>query len=167
MKKFILFVLLLLVFISYSYSQTFYDFTSDDLEGNPVTLSKLLQKGPVMISFWATWCTPCKEEMKKMQDIYEKYKGEGFSYIAINQDDQKSVCKVKSYISAKNYTFIVVLDTDKKIFEAYSGTGVPYSLLINKNKEIVAKHIGYVTGDEVKIEQEIKSALETSGDTKK
>lgn len=167
MRKLIVFVILLLMFTSYSYSQTFYDFTSDDLEGNPVTLSKLLQKGPVMISFWATWCTPCKEEMKKMQDIYEKYKEQGFSYIAINQDDQKSVCKVKSYISANNYTFIVVLDTDKKIFEAYSGSGVPYSLLINKNKEIAAKHIGYVTGDEVKMEQEIKSALETSGDTQK
>ncbi len=112
-----------------------------------------------MISFWATWCAPCKEEMKKMQPIYEKYKDQGFTYLAINQDNQKSISKVKSFINANSYTFPVVLDLDKHIFEDYSGIGLPYSLIIDKNKKIVAKHLGYVTGDEVNIEKEIVDAL--------
>ena len=159
MKKVFFFILFLLFISLKSYSQNYSDFTLQDLEGNDVKLSKLLEKGPVMISFWATWCSPCKEEIKKMFPVYEKYKDRGFTYLAINQDNQKSVSKVKSYINANGYSFPVVLDPDKSVFESYSGVGIPYSLLISKDKKIISKHLGYVTGDEIKIESEIKNAL--------
>ena len=159
MKKVFFFILFLLFISLKSYSQNYSDFTLQDLEGNDVKLSKLLEKGPVMISFWATWCSPCKEEMKKLFPVYEKYKDRGFTYLAINQDNQKSVSKVKSYINANGYSFPVVLDPDKSVFESYSGVGIPYSLLISKDKKIISKHLGYVTGDEIKIESKIKNAL--------
>jgi thiol-disulfide isomerase/thioredoxin len=162
MKKLIIIFIFLLSIPINSFSQFYNDFEKEDLAGNEIKLSKLLEKGPVMISFWALWCAPCKEEMKKMQPIYEKYKGQGFSYIAINQDNQKSISKVKSFINSNNYTFPVILDLDKHIFEDYSGIGLPYSLIIDRNKKIIAKHLGYITGDEVTIEKEIKDAL--SGD---
>lgn len=159
MKKIIFAVLLLIILPVKSYSQYFNDFSKQDLDGNEIQLSKLLEKGPVMISFWATWCSPCKEEMKKMQPIYEKYKDQGFTYLGINQDNQKSISKVKAFINSNNYSFPVVLDLDKKIFQDYLGVGLPYSLIIDKNKKVIAKHLGYITGDEVKIEKEIKDAL--------
>ena len=159
MKKISALFIFILILASLSKAQTYSEINSEDLNGNAISLANLVEKGPVMISFWATWCTPCKDEMKKMNDIYEKYKAQGFTFLAINQDDQKSVSKVKSYISAKNYNFPVILDTDKKIFEAYSGESMPYSLLINKNKEIINKHNGYLPGDEVKVEEEIKALL--------
>lgn len=159
MKKLIFIILLLVILPLKSFSQYFNDFTKPDLDGNDITLSELLEKGPVMISFWATWCAPCKEEMKKMQPIYEKYKGQGFTYLAINQDNQKSISKVKSFINANKYSFPVVLDLDKRVFEDYLGVGLPYSLIIDKNKNVIAKHLGYITGDEVQIEKEIKDAL--------
>lgn len=160
MKK-IIFAILLFIILSpvISYSQYYNEIEKDDMNGNQINLSKLLEKGPVMISFWATWCSPCKEEMKKMQPIYEKYKDQGFTYLAISQDNQKSISKVKSFINANKYTFPVLLDLDKKIFEDYSGVGIPYSLIIDRNKKIIAKHLGYITGDEVKIEKEIEDAL--------
>jgi len=160
LKK-IIFAILLFIILSpvISYSQYYNEIEKDDMNGNQINLSKLLEKGPVMISFWATWCSPCKEEMKKMQPIYEKYKDQGFTYLAISQDNQKSISKVKSFINANKYTFPVLLDLDKKIFEDYSGVGIPYSLIIDRNKKIIAKHLGYITGDEVKIEKEIEDAL--------
>jgi cytochrome c biogenesis protein CcmG, thiol:disulfide interchange protein DsbE len=166
LKK-LIFAILLFIILSpvISYSQYYNEIEKDDLNGNQITLSKLLEKGPVMISFWATWCSPCKEEMKKMQPIYEKYKDQGFTYLAISQDNQKSISKVKSFINANKYTFPVILDLDKKIFMDYSGVGIPYSLIIDKNKKIIAKHLGYITGDEVKIEKEIEDAL-SGNDTK-
>jgi len=159
MKKLTIVFILLVMFTARSFAQSYNDFTLPDLDGNDVTLSKYLEKGPVLISFWATWCTPCKDEMKKLQPIYEKYKDQGFTYIAVNQDNQKSVSKVKSFISANGYTFPVVLDIEKAVFEAYSGIGMPYSLIIDKNKNIVAKLLGFVPGDEKKIEQEVVDAL--------
>ncbi|MDQ3019796.1 MAG: TlpA family protein disulfide reductase [Bacteroidota bacterium] len=159
MKRIITVILFLILIPVKSFSQYYNDFEKEDLDGNELKLSKLLEKGPVMISFWATWCSPCKDEMKKMQPIYEKYKAQGFTYLAINQDNQKSISKVKSFINANGYTFPVVLDLDKHIFEDYLGIGIPYSLIIDQNKNVIAKHLGYITGDEVKIEQEIKDAL--------
>ena len=111
------------------------------------------------MGFWATWCSPCKEEMKHMQEIYDNYKEKGFTYLAVNTDSQKSLSKVKSYISSKGYTFPVVLDTDEKIFEAYLGDSLPYSLLIGMDKQIIAKHIGFLSGDETKISKEVEGAL--------
>jgi hypothetical protein len=62
---------------------------------------------------------------------------------------------------AQGYKFPVLLDNDKKVFEGYSGKDeMPYSLLINKKKEIIAVHTGFKTGDEKMIEEEIKAALE-------
>jgi cytochrome c biogenesis protein CcmG, thiol:disulfide interchange protein DsbE len=160
MKK-VIFVFILSVLLSgFLKAQTYSDFTLQDLDGNDVSLSKLLEKGPVFMSFWATWCSPCKEEMKKLNPVYEKYKDQGFVYLAINQDNQKSVAKVRSYIASQSYNFPVVFDSEKKVFEAYSGKDeMPYSLLIGKNKEILSVHTGFKTGDESKIEEEIKAAL--------
>ncbi len=162
MKKTILFLILTFALTAFSKAQMYYEFTLPDLEGNDVSMNKMIDKSNlVMLSFWATWCTPCKEEMKKMSDLYEKYKDKGFEYVAMNIDNQKSVAKVKAFITAQGYTFPVLLDTDKKVFEGYSGKDeMPYSVMINKKKEIVSVHIGFKTGDEEVIEKEIKAGLD-------
>ncbi len=154
-------VLICVLFQRTSFSQTYTDFTLPDLNNNDVTLSTFIDRGPVMISFWATWCSPCKEELKKMQTIYEKYKEYGFEYLAINLDNQKSIAKVKSYITSQGYTFKVLLDFEKKVVEAYGGKEdeIPYSVLIGKDKTILNTHLGFKSGDEIKIEKEIRTAL--------
>ncbi len=139
-----------------------YDFSLEDLDQNTVTLSTLLEKGPVMISFWALWCVPCKEEMKMMSEVYAKYKDSGFVYVAMNQDTPKSSAKVKSYIESKGYKFIVLLDTDGHVFENFGGQNLPYSVMINKKGEIVKTYSGYVSGDESKIEQDIVNLIHES-----
>ncbi|TRZ53740.1 TlpA family protein disulfide reductase, partial [bacterium] len=141
-------------------AQMYSDFTLPDINGEDVSHSKIIANGPVLIGFWASWCTPCKEEMKKINDLYIKYKDKGFTYLALNVDNQKSVAKVKSYVDAQNFAFTVLMDTDKRVFEAYSGKDeMPYSIMLNKNKEVVSVHTGFKTGDEVKIEEEIITIL--------
>ncbi|MFA7360464.1 MAG: TlpA disulfide reductase family protein [Candidatus Kapaibacterium sp.] len=161
MKKVIFILLSFFAFVTFAKAQMYYEFTLPDLDGNDVSMQKILDKSDVvMLSFWATWCTPCKEEMKKMSDLYEKYKSQGFEYVALSVDNQKSVSKVKAFITAQGYSFPVLLDTDKRVFEGYSGRDeMPYSVLLNKKKEIIAVHVGFKTGDEVIIEKEIKEGL--------
>lgn len=166
MKKIILSVLSIVLILSFGKvnAQSYSDFTLPDLDGNTVSLSEFLSKGPVLISFWATWCSPCKEEMKQLNTIYEKYKDQGFTYLAVNVDNQKSISKVKPYITANGYNFPVVLDTDNAIFEAYMGQGsIPYSVLVSTDMKVVATHTGFVPGDEKKFEAEILSLLNTAG----
>lgn len=162
MRHLILIFIFLILFFTQSYSQIYTDFTAEDMDGNTIKLSLLLEKGPVMLNFFRSWCPSCKEGQKKLQLIYEAYKNKGFNYIGINIDNQKTVSKVKSYVDAMGFTFPVILDTDKKIFEMYGGSedAVPYYLIIGKDKNILHTHLGYKTGDEKMIEEEIKEALE-------
>ncbi len=162
MKKLsVILIITLFSLTKVSFGQS-YDFSLEDLDGNTVTLAGLLEKGPVMISFWALWCVPCKEEMKIMSDIYNKYKDSGFVYVAMNQDSPKSSAKVKSYIESKGYKFIVLLDTDGHVFENFGGQNLPYSVLINKKGEVVKTYTGYVPGDESKIETDITNLIKES-----
>jgi cytochrome c biogenesis protein CcmG/thiol:disulfide interchange protein DsbE len=162
MKKLsLILIIAIFSFTKVSFGQS-YDFSLEDLDGNTVTLTGLLEKGPVMISFWALWCVPCKEEMKIMSEVYNKYKDSGFVYVAMNQDSPKSSAKVKSYIESKEYKFIVLLDTDGHVFENFGGQNLPFSVLINQKGEIIKTYTGYVPGDESKIENDIVNLIKES-----
>jgi peroxiredoxin len=161
MKLLLTIAITILLYSSHMFAQNYTDFTAEDINGDEIKLSSFVDKGPVMLGFWRSWCPSCKEEQRNMQILYEKYKEKGFSYIGVNIDNQKSVSKVKSYVSTMGFTFPVVLDTDKKIFEMYGGRedAVPYYLIIGKDKNILHTHLGYLPGDEKMIEDEIKEAL--------
>jgi cytochrome c biogenesis protein CcmG, thiol:disulfide interchange protein DsbE len=143
-----------------------YDFELQDINGDNVKLSNLLKKGPVLISFWALWCVPCKEEMKVMSELNKKLKDSGMVYITINEDETKSSAKVKSYIESKGYDFPALLDPDKYVFEKFGGQNLPYSLLLNTKGEMVKVYSGYVPGDEKHIEEDILQTIKASKDIK-
>lgn len=160
MKKTLILSLFLLIFTSKSsFSQ--YDFELNDLDGNSIKLSELLQKGPVFIQFWAMWCIPCKEEMKVFSEFYGKYKDSGFVYVAVNQDSPKSSAKVKSYIEAKGFKFPVLMDGDMAVFERFGGQNLPFSVFLDKTGSIMKTYTGYIQGDESKLEEDIKTALKS------
>ncbi len=160
MKKLILLTvfIFLLVFTSKSYTQG-YDFDLNDLDGNSVKLSELLKKGPVFVQFWATWCVPCKEEMKVLNELWGKYKDSGFVFVAISIDDQKSLSKVKPYIESKSYKFPVLFDTDKNILSNFGGYDPPFSVFIDRNGSIFKTYTGYLQGDDEKLESDIIEVL--------
>ena len=148
----------LLSFTSKTFSQG-YDFDLNDLDGNSVKLSELIKKGPVFVQFWATWCVPCKEEMKVLNDLWNKYQDSGLVFVAISIDDQKSLSKVKPYIESKSYKFPVLFDTDKNVFSNFGGQDPPFSVFIDRNGSIFKTYSGYMQGDDAKLDSEIKEAL--------
>jgi cytochrome c biogenesis protein CcmG, thiol:disulfide interchange protein DsbE len=112
-------------------------------------------KGKVtVVSFWATWCKPCKEEMRAMFPIVQKMQGK-VEYVAVSIDDTKTMSKVGPFVSAKGYTFTVLLDPNRELFRALNGTDVPYTLVFKADGTLHSKHDGYLAGDEVKLEKEL------------
>jgi cytochrome c biogenesis protein CcmG, thiol:disulfide interchange protein DsbE len=135
------------------------DFSISTIDNKEINISGLYNKGPLLINFWALWCEPCKVEMRVLKDIYKKYEDKGFTILAINQDSPKSVSKVRSYISSQQINFPVALDPNNQYLQKLNGQSIPYSLLYNSEGEIVYKSVGYLPGDEIKLEKEIQKLL--------
>lgn len=131
--------------------------------GEKTSIASLAAGKVTVVSFWATWCKPCKEEMKAMQPLYDKLKGQGVEYIAVSIDNTKTMAKVGSFIASKNYTFPVLLDPNSETFLGLNGTQVPYTLVFRADGSLAKKHDGYLEGDEVKLEKELLELLASSG----
>ena len=129
------------------------------LDGKQVRLSALLEEGPLLVSFWATWCAPCKKEMRFLEEFHQKYNENSFRVLAISTDSPKSMSKVKSYIRAKKYTFLVGIDPNQEIAKKMNALLMPTTLILNKNRKVSWYHQGFIPGDEKEIEAQIRAVL--------
>ena len=133
--------------------------TFTTLDGDELALESVARKGPTLLTFWALWCSPCKQELKALQTLYGKYSSKGFTVVAINQDTPRSLAKVRSYAAAQSYTFPVVLDPNGQLLQQFNGQAIPYSVFIDSLGAVVHTSVGYLPGDEAKIEEQLLSML--------
>lgn len=120
--------------------------TLQKTETNLVELSKKSEF--MVISLWATWCFPCKNELNAINDVYQDWKKEiDVIFYAISIDDQKTVNNVRPMVNGKGWDFTVLLDTNNDLKRALSASTVPLTLVI-KNGEIIYRHSGYTPGNE-------------------
>ena len=155
-KFFFIFYLFLTFLISQNVSP---NLTLKKMNGKSVKLSEYLNKGPVLINFWATWCSPCKKEMVFLDEFERRYKDNGLSILSISIDSQKSLAHVRSYIRANNYTYDVFLDPNRQVFNKLNGNLMPTNVLIDKDGKVLWRHYGYIPGDEKNMDIQLRSAL--------
>ena len=130
------------------------------LNGNTTTIHEMVEEGPLMIDFWATWCVPCKRVMKYLDQYHQDYEEQGFKVLMINQYTPRSLGKVKSYVVSQDYQFYVGLDPNKTIAKKLNGMVMPTLILVDKGGEVKWRHQGYIAGEEVEINNQIKLLLE-------
>jgi cytochrome c biogenesis protein CcmG/thiol:disulfide interchange protein DsbE len=115
------------------------DFDTVDLKGNVWSLSKL--KGQVVfINFWATWCSPCREEMPSMQKLYAMLPKDKFTMIALFNKDNPA--DVKNFVTKLGITMPILSDEYNFAGTKYGLTGVPETFIIDKQGIIREKFIG-------------------------
>jgi peroxiredoxin len=158
MKKFLVVAVLLLS--SQLYAQDNLNFSFTTLNGESTSLSELEKEGPVLISFWALWCKPCRVEMRALNEMYKKYKEKGFTILGINQDTPRSIAKVRSYVSSQNIKYPILLDPDMQYFQMLNGQALPYSILYSQEGKVVYRQTGYLPGDEENIEKVLSELLD-------
>ena len=129
------------------------------LDGTSTTLHKLVEDGPMMIDFWATWCVPCKKVMKFLDGYHQEYGEQGFKVLMINTDSPRSIGKVKSYVRSQNYKFMIGMDPNKTISKKLNGMVMPTLILVGKGGEIKWRHQGYIPGEEVEIKNQIEMLI--------
>ncbi len=135
------------------------DFTLRDIDGQSVSLSELKGKVVVM-SFWATWCGPCKEEMPHLQKMYSELQEKGLTVLSIATDDARSSSRVKPFIKKNGYAFPVLLDRDSTVIGTYNPPKtLPYTVVVDQKGDVVKRHSGYNPGDEDDLRQVVEGLL--------
>ncbi len=129
-----------------------------DMDGKKVNVADLSKDGKItVLSFWATWCVPCKKELSNLAELYEEWqKKYNVQIVAISIDDSRSTTKVKPYISGQGWDYQVLLDVNQDLKRDLAIQNVPFTVLVNSNGKIVYTHSGYVDGDEYVLEEEIQ-----------
>jgi peroxiredoxin len=135
------------------------NFKIENLEGDIVELDAELGEGPILLSFWATWCKPCIEELREFKKLYNEFKDRGFKMFAISTDDERTVAKVKPLVKSKDYNFPVLLDTNSDVARLYYAQAMPFSVILNEEGYIVYSHLGYMRGDELKVRETISEMI--------
>ncbi len=136
------------------------DWTLNTADGGTVNYHESLGNGPVVISFWATWCKPCVKEMPHLNRLAGQYKDQ-ITFLAVNTDNSKSVAKVAPYLSAKGYdNLIVPMDTGAEVASILQVVGlVPFLIVFDENGREVYRHVGYKEGDEEELAHELEKLM--------
>ena len=112
-----------------------------DREGNQIDLNLINTENVYILNFWATWCAPCKEEMPSLGKLNEK---DGIFVFPINLEE-KNLKKVDNFYKDLNIINLnTYFDEGLKLIKVFSIRGVPTTIILNKNKNEIARITGSV-----------------------
>lgn len=135
-------------------------FALNDLSGSVISLEDYRNK-IVIIDFWATWCTPCRESFPAMKKSVEKFQDDvNVKFLFINsweRTDEK-LKNASDFMTRNNYPFHVLLDEENKVIGKYKVSGIPTKFVIDSEGNIRFKSVGFEGSDD-KLVDEISTMI--------
>ncbi|MBP9099597.1 MAG: TlpA family protein disulfide reductase, partial [Ferruginibacter sp.] len=117
------------------------DFTLNDVNGKPISLSKLKGKY-VLVDFWASWCGPCRSESPYLVAAHNKFKNKNFTILGVSLDDNKN--DWLEAIKEDKFDWLQVSDLkgmDSPVGDLYGFSAIPYNVLIDPQGKIIAAEL--------------------------
>lgn len=132
-----------------------------DINGKLVDTATLSNDGkPFVISFWATWCKPCRRELKAIAEVYADWQDEtGMKLIAVSTDDAQNISKVKPVVDSSSWDYEVLLDPSGEFSRSMGVQNVPHTVLVDGEGNIVESHAGYTEGSEEHLIEKIRELI--------
>ena len=159
MKK--LFLIVSLALISLLSFAQLPSVTLKTIDGKTVNTAKLSNNGkPFIISFFATWCKPCQQELDAINEVIADWEEEtGVKLFAISIDQGQNVDKVKPLVDSKGWEFDVLLDPNSDFKRAMNVTLVPSVFVFDGKGNIVDQRSGYTVGSEKHLIEKVRELL--------
>ena len=117
------------------------DATVQTLDGKPARLSEYIGKTPVVLEFWATWCSNCKELEPQFLSLAKRYASQ-VTFVDVAVSVNQSPERVKRYAEKYHYTHHMVYDTDGNAVTAYNVPATSYVVVIDKTGKVVYTGLG-------------------------
>jgi DsbE subfamily thiol:disulfide oxidoreductase len=115
------------------------DFTLVNPENKKVSLKDFHGK-LVFLNFWASWCTPCREEMPAMERLFQEFKDKGFVIVAVSVKDSRK--DALAFVKELKLTYPIGLDPEGKVGSDYGAWGLPVTYLIDPKGIVLARAWG-------------------------
>lgn len=130
------------------------------VDGGSFSFDEILGKKHLVAAFWATWCEPCKQELKKLAEIYPEF-SDSVEFVAISTDTEEMIDKVNEFAVEAALPFPVLVDPSGNTVGTIipGGDSVPYMVIVDMNGNIVSRHSGYNPGDETKLVEELRELV--------
>lgn len=125
--------------------------------GRTVSLADFRNKKPVLLAFWATWCSPCLEEMPALCKLHEEFSPQGLAVVGISTD--REVKAVKSLLKRNPLPYVVLHDEEHQAAAAYGIKQLPYTFLMDRTGTVVRTWRGWSDGEEKEIREAVVSML--------
>ena len=158
MKKIIQASVFALICVSSLSSQNLSEMNSlsvTNLKGEATSIE--LKNKITLIVFWATWCSPCKDEMPELQKLSDSFHENRFQIIGINVGTSK--VKAQQFIKNLNVKFKNFIDTDEKLSDQFEVSALPFTLLIDHRSKSIHQFQGYFPEDINKYKKLIQKYL--------
>lgn len=134
------------------------DFEMTMLDGSKVRLSDYLGE-PIWISFWATWCPPCRAENPDIQEVYDVHSKEhGLVLLAPAIGEGRD--EVAGYMERADLTYPVGLDTNTQIAANYRVLGIPTHVFVGRDGVIKTIRVGAMS--KKVMEKNVMEVVETT-----
>lgn len=122
------------------------DFTAAQLDGSGELALKDLRGQVVMLNGWATWCQPCREEMPLLEQLQQEYGDRGLRVVGVSIDRAGSEARVTEFVDEVGVTFTILSDPRNSFARTFRTTGVPETLLIGRDGELLYRWKGPLDG---------------------
>lgn len=129
-----------------------------DINGNLIHLdSVVMQHTSTFFFFWALWASKERSPLYNLRDISESWKNNyNTEIVAVSEDDSRNTTKIKPFANGIELNFPVLLDPNGDMKRKLNFQFVPTCIIVNQKREIVYRKTGYLQGDEVGWEEELK-----------
>ena len=129
----------------------------ETFKGSYTTMNKELSEDNFYIlSFWATWCVPCINDLDALNEVYEELsKDLKFKGYAISTDDSRTKRRVRPLVNGKRFKFDVLLDENHDLKRALNISGLPHTIITQQN-QIHHRRVGYAPGEELGLLDKLK-----------
>ncbi len=124
--------------------------TIEDLDGNPVDLSRWVGKQPVLVEFWATWCPNCEALFPRMEAAYRRF-GDDVAFVVIAVAVNQSKRSIKRHLERHPMSFVVLWDTNGNAVRAFDAFTTSYVVVLDAAGRVVYTGTG--------ADQELEGAL--------
>lgn len=129
------------------------EFTVTTLDGEKISLKELKGK-PVVLNFWATWCSPCRREIPELNELARKYRDRAI-FLAFTDEDEM---RVKKFLENQPFEYKIVVRS-KDVRKLYHVNAFPTHFVVSPAGYIAFKQVGYIPGTAKRLESVLQTFL--------